>query len=414
MKTRCFLLVLAIVMGIGPFASMAAESKNAMDCETLVEGNNRFALDLYTSLAAEETFEGQNVFLSPYSVSSALAMTWAGSMGETAGQMEKVLRFQMGSKKTHEAFHEFDTMLETFQEEEAVELSVANSIWPQAGYPLKEDYVKLVRQNYGITVTPVDYRGNAEVARETINSWVEGETNKKITNLIGKNVLTPLTRLVLVNAIYFKGTWLHPFDAEATCKTPFHLNREETVEVPMMHQEGRFRYAEHKGMQAVELPYGKDNLSMLVLLPEEEKALEALEADLSVEELQQMSQAMELRKVRVSLPRFEITWGTHSLKGVLKSHGMKIPFEAGQADFSNMAGEPGDLNIGDVLHKAFVKVSEEGTEAAAATAVIVVTRSATSEEVAVFRADRPFLFFIRENSTGAILFMGRCMNPKIA
>ncbi len=411
-KMKCFLLVLAIGISAMSFPSSVAIAGVDPNFESLVTGNNEFAFDLYEKLVEAEANRGENIFLSPYSVSSALAMTWAGASGETAVQMEVALRFHLNREKTNKAFSDFDKLLADIQDKGDVELAVANSIWPQAGYALKENYVRLLKEYYGVAVTPVNYIQDSEGARKTINGWVEEKTREKIRNLIKPNVLTPLTRLVLVNAIYFKGTWLYPFDEEATTKAPFHLTEDAVVDVPVMYQEGHFRYGNHDGMQAVELPYSGDSLSMLVVLPEAGRRLEEIEKKLSSGKLQKLARVMKPRKVQVYLPRFEMTWGTHSLKEELQSLGMKLPFEAGLADFSVMAAEPGDLNISNVLHKAFVKVNEEGTEAAAATAVIVVTRSASSEEVALFRADRPFLFFIRENSTGAILFMGRCMNPK--
>lgn len=411
MKMKCFLLV-AMAIGVMSFTSVAAGSGASPDDESFVAGNNEFAFALYGKLVEAEENKGQNIFLSPYSVSTALAMTWAGARGQTAEQMKTSLHFYLNPERTHEAFFDFDNLLADIQEEGDVELLVANSIWPQAGYALKEDYVRLLKEYYGVAVRPVNYMDNSEIARKTINGWVEEKTREKIKDLIMENVLTPLTRLVLVNAIYFKGTWIHPFDKEATTEAPFHLNEEATVDVSMMYQEGRFKYGRHDGMQAVELPYGGNNLSMLVVLPEAGTRLEEIEKKLSESRIRQLARVMKPWKVQVFLPRFEITWGTHSLKKEFWSLGMTLAFKSGVADFSGMAGVPGDLYISDILHKAFVKVNEEGTEAAAATAVIVGTRSTSLEEVAVFRADRPFLFFIRENSTGAILFMGRYINPK--
>lgn len=408
------MFVSALCLVVLLFGVPATAEEKAQDLQILAADNNEFALDLFREIVNVEETKSQrkNIFFSPYSVSSALAMTYAGAKGETAEQMEEALRFYLCPEKLHESFSEFDTMLDAVQEKGNVELSIANSIWPQEGFDLKDNYVKLLKRHYDISVTPVNYSSAVEAARRRINSWVEEKTKERIKDLIGKKVLTPLTRLVLVNAIYFKGVWLHPFEEENTREAPFYLNGGETVDVSIMYQEERLKYGVFEGIQALELPYDGENLSMMIMLPEKNGNVDELAKSLSTERFEKIERLMETRKVQVFLPRFELNWGTESLKDELIELGMAEPFEAGVADFSGIAGDPGDVNISDVLHKAFVKVNEEGTEAAAATAVIVVTRSATPEEVVVFRADRPFLFFIKDNNTGAILFAGQCRNPR--
>lgn len=369
--------------------------------QAVVDGNTAFALDLYRELKGEEG----NLFFSPYSISTALAMTYAGARGETERQMAQTLHFTLGQDWLHPAFASLETGLQAVQQPGELQLRVANSLWPQIDYPFLEAYLSLVAEHYGVLITPVDYR-QTEAARTRINTWVEEKTEKKIEDLIPPGMLDALTTLVLVNAIYFKGNWANQFDPASTAGAPFWVTPDEPIQVPMMTQEKEFRYAEWEGLQILELPYVGNYLSMVVILPEEVGGLAALENALTVENLDRWTGRLWQREVVVFLPRFGMSWG-FELSRTLIAMGMGAAF--GGADFSGMDGTT-SLFIDKVLHKAFVDVNEEGTEAAAATAVIMA-RGMPPPPV-TFRADHPFLFLIRDNKTGSILFLGRVLEPE--
>jgi len=370
-----------------------------------VTGNTAFACDLYGKLKAQEG----NLFLSPYSISTALAMTYGGARGDTEAQMAKALHFGLAQEELHPAFAALEAGLASVQKKGKVKLSIANSLWPQKGYKFLPDYLDLCKKHYGTTITPLDYAKAAEPARKSINMWVEDKTNKKITNLIAPGVLGALTRMVLVNAIYFKGDWASQFKAEATQKQPFHVSGSQTVEASLMHQKREFGYSENNELQVLELPYAGDDLSMIVLLPRKTDGLAGIEAKLTAQNLAAWTGKLHRPKVEVFLPKFKMT-SQFSLNDKLAALGMTDAF-GDKADFSGMNGKR-DLYISAVIHKAFVEVNEEGTEAAAATAVVMTLRSAPIERPApVFRADHPFLFLIRDNASGSILFLGRIVDP---
>jgi serpin B len=313
----------------------------------------------------------------------------------------------LSQQELHPAFAALEAGLAGVQKKGKVKLSIANSLWPQKGYAFLPDYLDLCKKNYGTTITPLDYAKATEPARKTINTWVEDKTNKKITNLIGPGVLNESTRLVLVNAIYFKGDWSSQFKAEATQKQPFHLSAGKTVESPLMHQEREFGYRENDELQVLELPYAGNDLSMIVLLPRKANGLADLEAKLTVQNLAAWTGKLHRQKVEVFLPKFKMT-SQFSLNDKLTVLGMTDAF-TDKADFSGMNGN-NNLYISAVIHKAFVEVNEQGTEAAAATAVVMATKS-MPQPAPVFRADHPFLFLIRDNASGSILFLGRIVDP---
>jgi serine protease inhibitor len=394
------LVLLAVLLFIAS-VSGAEEARN--DIKSLVRGNTAFAVDLYAKLKEKQG----NLFFSPYSISSALAMTYAGARGDTATEMAETLKFSSNEEKTHRGFAQLNKTLEEIEGRGAVELRVANSLWPQEGYPFLPTYLCLLKEYYGVAVTPVDYVKAADQARMAINSWVEEKTGDKIKELIGRGSLTPETVLVLVNAIYFKGKWAVAFDPNDTAKADFSLSSAEKTKVSMMSRKGTFGYHRIEGAQLLELPYQGGDLSMVVILPERADGLSDLEAGLTPEKLDSWLSGIAQREVQVFLPRFKVTWGTFELNTPLVSLGMGRAFGP-EADFSGMDGTK-TFFIGPVLHKAFIEVNEEGTEAAAATAV-TMARSAFQEPL-IFRADHPFLFVIRENSTGSILFFGRIQDP---
>ena len=377
------------------------------DLGPLVRGNTAFALDLYAQLRTQ----GGNLFLSPHSISSALAMTYAGARENTAAEMEKALHFTEGQAGTPPAFAALQARLAEIEKKGHLQLAVANSLWPQQDYPFLPEYLDGVKAAYGSVIAPQDFKSDTEGARRTINRWVEEKTRDKIQDLIAPGGLDPLTRLVLVNAIYFKGSWASPFDPAQTEEGAFWVSPAAEVRVPLMAKMQRLPYAEFEDVQVAQLPYAGGELSMLVVLPREKDGLAALEARLAPERLAEWRAGLAEREVRVFLPKFKLTWGAVKLNEALKALGMVDAFSDTQADFSGMDGQLRWLYIGAVLHKAFVEVNEEGTEAAAATAVVMRMRAMRPATPPEFRADHPFLFLIQEEETGAILFMGRVADP---
>ncbi len=407
-RTICALFLLFMLSALSP-ASNPAEPAPP-DRERASEAGNRstaFALDLYRAVAGET--DG-NLFLSPYSVSSVLSMTLAGVSGDTEKQMAALLDAPDDITAFHAGRAALEQRIRTIEAKGDVTLEVANSIWPQKGYPLAEPFLQDLKTYYGSTVTPVDYRTDTEKARKTINTWVEKKTRDKIRELLKPGILNTLTRLTLVNAIYFKGNWQEQFDAAETADADFFVDEKKTVTVSMMHQEGKFRYAALDGLQAVELSYAGDDFSMLVLLSAAREGIAGLEKRLTPELLDTLTGSLRKRTVSLFLPKFTVT-STLRLDSTLRALGMKDAFDPEKADFSRMTSRDDGLFIGAVVHKAFIDVGEEGTEAAAATGVIVGVTSVMPEPPVVFRADRPFLFLIRDNSTGAILFVGRVAKP---
>ena len=399
-QVLAFLLVLG-AFPIAPFAEATVETP--VDRE--VAENTAFALQLYQKLCDATG----NLFLSPFSISTALAMTYAGARGNTAREMAEALHFSLEGEELHSAFADLKKNLLEVERKGGVRLTVANALWPQRGYPFLREYLALVERYYGTTVTPMDYAKAAEQARQTINEWVDRETEHKIKNLIPAGILNPLTRLVLTNGIYFKGDWASQFKKSATHDEPFQTIPGSSIKVPMMTQQHRFRYGERDDFQVLELPYVGDDLSLVVLLPRRVEGLPELERALTPEGLADWTGHLREREVVVFLPRFTLT-SQFRVDAALKALGLGDAFSPEKADFSGMDGMPHWLYIGAVLHKAFVIVNEEGTEAAAATGVVVGVTS-VAVRPPTFRADHPFLFLIRANRTGSILFMGRVVDP---
>jgi serpin B len=346
-------------------------------------------------------------------------MAFAGARGETAVQMSEALRLGSSGESLHKGFGETIHRLNTSGGAD-YEMSVANSIWSQDDASLQAPFLDLVTRHYGGTMNVVDFSTDTEAARVTINRWVDEKTRQRIQELIAPGVLSVDTRLVLVNAVYFKGMWLLPFSKMATCDETFFLERGDKVQVPLMHQQEEFRYLKADGYQAVDLKYRGGDLSMLVILPDKKDGLRDLEERLSAEMLDDFVANARAREVRLFLPRFKMTWGAFELGSYLGALGMPLAFARFRADFSGINGyEPPhvkSLFISAVLHKAFVEVNEEGTEAAAATAVAMAECAeapplAELPPIPIFRADHPFLFAIRDRESGAILFIGRVADP---
>ena len=382
----------------------------------LVNGNQAFALDLYRFLKDGSSGKASgNLFYSPHSISLALAMTYAGAHGETEREMAKTLHFTLPQDHLHSAFNRLD--LELAQRGQGAEgkdeggfrLHIVNAIWGQQGTQFLDDFLDTLAENYGAGLRLLDFRRDPETARVTINDWISEQTEGKIEDLIPPGAIDTLTRLVLTNAIYFNAAWAESFDKDMTTDGPFYRLDGSQVTVPMMKQQTSFRYAEGEGYQAVELPYDGWELSMVILLPDAQ-GFQAFEDTLDAETLTAILQDLSRHKVVLTMPRFEMT-SDFSLAQVLTAMGMPAAF-SDSADFSGMTGGR-DLFIGDVIHKAFVSVDEEGTEAAAATAVIMEAMAVMPEperpiEVTV---DHPFIFLIRDIQTGTILFLGRVVDP---
>jgi serpin B len=383
----------------------------APETDEVAAGNSTFALDLYQKLRQEG--DG-NLFYSPYSISAALAMTYAGARGETEQEMADTLHFTLPQERLHPAFNTLDITLtgqSDKESEDAFQLSIANALWGQEGYEFLPAFLDTLAEHYGAGLRTLDFVQETEKARQTINDWVAEQTEGKIEDLIPPGILNPLVRLVLTNAIYFNGKWVLPFDPNDTRDDAFHLPDGSTVQVPTMSQTGSFRYAEGDGYQAVELPYRESNLSMVLLLPEEGR-FDEVEVTLSADLVAGVMEDLTTEQVRLSLPKFEFD-SEFNLSDVLVEMGMPSAFGLGAegADFSGMTGDRA-LAIGAVIHKAFVAVDEEGTEAAAATAVVILEMAAPAEEAVEMKLDRPFLFLIRDGETGTVLFVGRVMEPR--
>jgi serpin B len=334
-------------------------------------------------------------------------MTYAGAHGETAKEMAGVLRFSLPPDEVHSAYASLLASLNP-PDKEAYELHLANRLWGQTGYGFKAEYLAITRKQYGAELAQVDYINEAEPARREINAWVAAQTNQKIENLLPQGSVSDLTRLVLTNAIYFKGKWVHPFEKKLTKDSPFTVFADKKVEVPLMYQKKKFNYAETPELQILEMPYVGDDLSMMVLLPKQSEGLLALEKMLTAENLDKWIANLRKQEVQAYIPRFTIT-EQFQLNSSLAALGMPTAFEPGKADFSGMNGRM-DLFISAAIHKAFVDVNEEGTEAVAATGIIVGVTSLPPPPK-VFRADHPFVFLIRDRLTGTILFLGCVVNP---
>jgi len=371
------------------------------------EAGNAFAIDLYARLAAEAP---GNLFFSPSSIETALAMTYAGARGATAAQMAAVLHLPPSSAAMQKEMGDFLNALNNPRPNEAraYELAIANALWGQKGYPFLPQFTTLLKSTYAAGFQQVDFQTDTEAAMHTINTWVEKKTHDKIKDLITPGILTPATRLVLTNAIYFKGTWIDPFDAKNTTEAPFQLSGGAGKKIPMMKSSGWHPYMEDSDFQALELGYKGNELAMIILLPRKSDGLPQLEKELTPAKLTEWLRNLHGETVDVSIPKFTMTQ-QFGLAPTLQAMGMSAAFSPADADFSGMNGNR-NLSISAVVHKAFIDVNEQGTEAAAATGV-VMTRSAIPQKTYQFRADHPFLFLIRDQTSGAILFIGRLTIP---
>lgn len=385
------------------------------ESQALVDGNNAFALDIYQTLRSQDG----NLILSPFSISLALAMTYTGARDQTESQMADTLHFDLPQEQLHPAFNALDQDLASrseskSDEQEPLQLNIANAVWAEQTYPFLQEFLDRIASNYGAGIRLADFINQYESVRKEINDWVYDETQEKIKDLLPEGVLSSDTRMVLVNAIYFKADWLSQFDANDTYDSPFHLLDGTDVSVKMMNQGTSMPYYQGHGFQAVELPYASDPSSTLresaamdILVPDEGN-FEAFESSLNSDLFNEAINGMQPASMMLSLPKFTYE-SQFNLSDALKSMGMVDAFDPDNADFSGMTAQ-NDLFISNVIHKAFVAVDEEGTEAAAATAVIMDTTSAPMFEVTL-TIDRPFIFIIRDKPSGQVLFIGRVLNP---
>ena len=379
------------------------------DQVSLVDGDSAFAFELYQSLKEKDG----NLFYSPHSISLALAMTYAGARSETAQQMADTLHFTLPQERLHPAFNSLALELgkrgqgAQGKDGEGFRLNIVNAIWGQDGYNFQPAFLDVLAENYGAGLRIMDFIKETEKSRITINQWVSDQTEDRIKDLIPQGAINELTRLVLTNAVYFNAAWQHQFNKNQTEDGQFHLLDGKQVTVPMMKQTESFGFAKGAGYQAIELPYDGNELSMVILLPEDGQ-FKAFEEDLQTQQVSDIINSLRGSRVDLTMPRFEFD-SEFSLKDTLAKMGMPVAF-TDSADFSGMTGKR-ELSISDVIHKAFVSVDETGTEAAAATAVIVGVTSAPVEPPVELTIDRPFIFLIRDIETGAIIFVGRVLNP---
>jgi serine protease inhibitor len=465
---------------------LLAAEKGRAPVDQAVTANSNFAVDLYRQLSQEKENRGKNVFFSPYSISSALAMTAEGARGQTAAEMGKVLRFPEAARRIgddaqlipwntallHTGMAELNARLEKAQKPvprevadkiaelrkqieatnaradalrvahqgadwerrwaeefnksaklsielngvlahvDQYEVHVANALWGEKSHPFPQPYLETIHKFYQTgRLLPVDFKNDPETARLAINAWVEEQTHHKIKDLLAAGTVTPDTRLVLTNAIYFLGNWISQFDPGLTRDQDFSVSAGEKVKAPLMHQMHEYRYWVNRSIQALELPYKGDDLSMLVLLPRQADGLAAMENSLSSAHVRQLRAELQPKTVDAYLPKFKLQT-CYALSGPLEALGMKQAFIAGKADFSGIDGGTGYFYISQVVHKAFVDVNERGTEAAAATGDELLAADLPPVRPVVFRADHPFLFLICDNHSGSVLFLGRVVNPK--
>ena len=379
------------------------------DLATLVDSNSVFAFDLYHEVKGSDG----NIFYSPYSISLALAMAYAGARNETENEMANVLQFTLPQDRLHPAMDSLDLALRSRGQGaqgtkgEGFKLNIANATWGQEGYQFQQAFLDVLAENYGAGLRIVDFQSAPDQSRLTINNWVSDQTANKIKDLIPQGSITTLTRLVLTNAIYFDAAWASPFNKQQTQNGTFHLLNGSDITVPMMRQTEALKYAEGDNYQAVEIPYDGNELSMVIFLPKAGQ-FNSFEASLDSQTVNSIINGLSSEEVALTMPKFQFD-SSFSLKSTLSDMGMPQAFQPEVADFSGMTSNQ-DLFISAVVHKAYISVDEAGTEAAAATGVIVGTTAAPIGTVQL-TIDRPFILAIRDIATSTILFIGRVENP---
>ena len=377
----------------------------ADDLKGLAASNNAFGLELFTKLRAGRG----NLAISPLSLSTALTMTWAGTRGETAAQMKKVLHLD---GPTEQVLRLTGKLVSAYQDPELkVTLRLVNRLFGENTYRFRQAYVDSIGAAFGAPLEPVDFGHAPEASRQHINAWIAEATEDRIKDLIPQGAVDGTTHLALVNAIYFLGEWRWPFLKQNTTVIAFHPSASESKDVPTMHTGGDFHFAATDGVKLLELPYQGGALAMTLVLPDEVDGLDAVEARLSTPTFDAWIAALAPERLDLSLPKFEINAAASlSLGGTLSTLGMPLAFDQATADLTGMA--TGRLYLSNVFHKAFVKVDERGTEAAAASAVLTAGKKRPPPPPKLeFHADHPFLFFLRDLRSGLVLFMGRVSDP---
>ncbi len=392
-------------------ARVTAPEVPLADLQELRRGIGAFAFDLYRTL--QEDQERVNFFYSPFSISITLAMTWAGAREETEREMADVLHFTLPQDRLHPAFNALDLELTRRgqgargKDGKGFRLNIVNALWGQTDFRFLPEFLDGLARNYSAGLRLLDFVNDAEAARKVINRWISDQTEGRIQELIRLNMLNEMTRLVLTDAIYFNAAWAQPFEKQLTADEPFYLLDGSQVMTPMMQHDADWNYLEGEGFQAVSAPYDGGELSMVILLPREGRFKE-FERSLDFERADQILEGMTPHRVLFKMPRFRME-SSLDLKDILSRMGMSSPFKPDLADFSGMNGER-NLFIHSIAHQAFILVDEAGTEAAAATALFARVLSAPLNSVEM-TVNRPFFFFIRDHQTGAILFVGRVLNP---
>jgi len=403
---RVILASLLFSFGIGLTASAQATGT-----KSLVEGNTAFALDLYARLSGTPG----NLFFSPYSISTCLAMTYAGARSNTETQMSRVLHFSNDQPRLHSSFGELQRQLDDAAKQKGIQLDIANALWAQKGHHFLPAFMKIAQDDYQANVNQADFMtsdASADAVRREINRWVAQKTRDKIQDILSPGDINKDVKLVLANAIYFKGAWASPFEKAATTTQPFHLSTNSQADALLMHHVANVSYAGNGDFQAVELLYSGDELSMVILLPRKIDALGQMENQLNPAFLARLLAQMKKQNVDIFLPRFKLE-SRFELNDTLAEMGMPNAFNPLNADFSGINGIRQDLSIFGVYHKAWAEVAEEGTEAAAATAVVLGDSAVAKPppRPPVFRADHPFIFLIRDTRSGSLLFAGRLADP---
>lgn len=402
MKKALTLTFLLIITGCTTVIRANQSGATSEGVRSVVESNNKFAIDFYQGIKEAN----ENILFSPYSLSTALGMVYEGAGGETKQEMKKVLYVMDNDSLRRPSTGMVYNLINTPRAK--YDISTANALWMQEDFSIKKDYLRVIKDYYVGEATNLDFKDEPEESRTIINDWVEAHTNNKIKDLIPAGALGPLTRLLLTNAVHFKGYWLYQFDKAETVEEEFYTGS-QTVNVPMMRltsDELEFNYTEDANAEVIELAYDGGDLSMLIVLPK--KSLSVVEEGLNTSKIIEWRENLTPKTVHVYLPRF--TFETkYFLKNNLAAMGMPTAFTT-DADLSGISDE--QLTIDEVIHQAFIEVNEEGTEAAAATAVII--KITALPDAKIFRADHPFIFLIQERGTGAIVFMGRVINPQVS
>lgn len=397
-RIRSIFIALLIIIA----SNLPIEASNNL--EQIITANRLFCAELYRQI---QTDDG-NIFFSPYSISTALLMTLAGARGNTEIQMTQALKFDRISTDIHREMANLRNMLLEGAQKWKYELSISNAIWEQKDYKVLKDFKNILKNFYHSDIVTVNFRTESEAVRKRINQYVEEQTKQKIKELLKPGDINPLTRLVITNAIYFKGLWHNQFPVKQTEPGDFILLNGEKKSVPMMYQTNRFNYFDNQDFQMLDMPYIGKSLSMIIILPKKIDGLLTVEKQLSAQNLAIWISFLRNRQVNVYLPRFQIS-SQFNLAKTLASMGMPDAFQLPPADFSGISGKK-DLFISSVVHQAYIDVTEQGSEAAAATGVVMSRSVSIPEPPVVFRADHPFIFMIMDHTSGLILFFGKMVN----